>query len=132
MTMSMTFKSLTAAAILALGATAAQAHGALVSANPAVGSTVGSTSQLKLKFNEPIKPKFSGADLTMTSMMMGGKMMNHTMKVDGVSARVDPKDSKTLLVSSKSRLAPGSYKVSWHVVTGDNHRVTGDYAFNIR
>lgn len=132
MTKSMMLKSLAFGAALALGATAAQAHGALVSANPAAGSTVAPTSQLKLKFNEPIKPKFSGADLTMTSMMMGGKMMDHAMKVDGLSARVDPKDAKTLLVTTKSRLVPGAYKVSWRVVTGDNHRVTGDYAFNVR
>lgn len=129
---SMTLKALSVAAVLAFTATAAQAHGALVSATPAAGSTVAATTKLKLKFNEPIKPKFSGADLTMTSMMMGGKMMDHAMKVDGVTARVDPRDSRTLLVTSKSRLAPGAYRVSWRVVTGDNHRVTGDYAFNVR
>ena len=129
---SKTLTTLAAGLVLTLSATAAQAHGALVLANPAAGSTVAAISQLKLTFNEPIKPQFSGADLTMTSMMMGGKMVNHAMKVDGLSARVDPRDSKTLLVTSKSRLAPGAYKVSWRVVTGDNHRVTGDYAFNVR
>lgn len=132
MTFSMMLKSLSAAAMLTLAATAAQAHGVLVSASPAAGATVASTSQLRLTFNEPIKAQFSGADLTMTSMMMGGKIMNHAMKIDGLTARVDPKDAKTLVVTSKSRLAPGGYKVSWRVVTGDNHRVTGDYAFTVR
>jgi len=129
---SMLLKSLSTAAVLALAATGAQAHGALVSANPAPNSTVAATSQLKLKFNEPIKAKFSGADLTQTSMVMGGKMVNHTMKMQGISTRVDKKDAKTLVVTSKTRLSPGAYKVEWRVVTGDNHRVAGDYLFTVR
>jgi len=132
MTISMLLKSLSTAAVLALVATAAQAHGALVSANPAPGSTVAATSQLRLKFNEPIKAKFSGADLTQTSMVMGGKMVNHTMKLQGISARVDKKDARTLVVTSKTRLSAGAYKVEWRVVTGDNHRVAGDYLFTVR
>lgn len=127
-----TIKALSAAAVISLAATAAHAHGALVSATPAAGSTVASTSQIRLQFNEAVKPKFSGAELTMTSMLMGGKLVNHAMKVDGVSASVDPKDGKTMLLKTAKPLAPGGYKLTWHVVSADNHRVEGGYAFTVR
>lgn len=125
-------KTLAASAVLTLAATSAQAHGALVSSMPAAGSTVSQTNQIKLKFNEAVKPKFSGAELTMTSMIMGGKMVNHAMKVGGVTASVDSKDAKTMLLKTSAPLAAGGYKLTWHVVTSDNHRVEGGYAFTVR
>ena len=59
-------------------------------------------------------------------MMMGGKLMAHVMKVDGVAAVLDPADHKTLLLTLKAPLTAGTYKVDWHVVSTDTHRLKGD------
>jgi methionine-rich copper-binding protein CopC len=104
-----------AAALLALSAAPALAHPKLVSSMPAAKATVGPT-----------------ANLTETSMMMNGQMMAHVMKIGGVAAALDPADHKTLILSLKKPLAPGVYKVSWHAVSTDTHRLTGAYAFTVR
>jgi methionine-rich copper-binding protein CopC len=121
-----------AAALLALSAAPALAHPKLVSSMPAAKATVGPTAKIELHFSEPLEAKFSGADLTETSMMMNGQMMAHVMKIGGVAAALDPADHKTLILSLKKPLAPGAYKVSWHAVSTDTHRLTGAYAFTVR
>lgn len=122
----------TAAALLALSAAPALAHPKLVSSMPAAKATVAPTTKLELHFSEPLEAKFSGADLTETSMMMNGQMMAHIMKIRDVVATLDPSDHKVLILSLKKPLAPGAYKVSWHAVSTDTHKLTGVYDFTVR
>jgi copper resistance protein C len=114
------------AAFVALALTApsvAFAHALLVKAVPAVGGTVSaSPTQLKLSFTEGVEPRFSGVELQSAD---GRAVTTGT-------ASVDPSDKATLIVPIKSPLAPGSYKVSWHVVSVDTHKTQGSFTFDVK
>jgi methionine-rich copper-binding protein CopC len=101
-----------------LGATAAEAHAKLVSANPAADTTVGTPKQLVLKFNEKLQPRFSGLDVSMPGMAA-------PMKVSVA------KDRMTMIARPKTRLMAGVYTVKWHAVTADTHRMEGAYTFTV-
>ncbi len=72
-------------------------------------------------------PKFSGAELAMTGM----KGAQQTPMKIGTVASVAP-DGRTLVITPASALGVGSYRVNWHVISVDTHRVTGDYAFSVK
>jgi methionine-rich copper-binding protein CopC len=46
-------------------------------------------------------------------------------------ATTDPTNKKLLVVPVKEELAPGNYKVEWHAVSDDTHRVKGSYSFSV-
>ena len=48
------------------------------------------------------------------------------------SAATVAADGRTLVIAPKSPLGAGTYSVAWHVVSGDTHRITGNYAFAVR
>lgn len=106
-------------AALAIG-DQAQAHAHLTSSQPAADATVASPNQLELHFNEKMVAKFSGFDLMKAD---GGKIL---LKISL------GKDGMTLLGAPAQPLAPGVYKVSWHAVTADTHRMEGAYSFTVR
>lgn len=123
-------KSMYAAAIFALLAVpgVALAHPKLLSASPAENATVKTASRIVLKFSERLTPKLSGATLTMTGMP---GMANHPdMKITGVSAAIGSDGSSIVLTAAKS-LPAGTYRVDWHVVGSDTHRITGTHSFTI-
>ena len=124
--------TLAAAAILTLAASPALAHPKLLSASPAVGGLSGPTNRLTLHFSEPLVAKFSGADLTATSMMMGGKPMAGAMKVGGLAPSLEAGDPKTLVLALKAPLSAGTYRLDWHAVSTDTHRVKGAYSFTVK
>ena len=118
--------------ILSLSAAQALAHAALVSSAPAAGAAVAPTGRIELHFSEALVEKFSGAEVSSTRMMMGDKMMDHVMKIDGVTTALDPADKKAMIVTLKSPLTAGTYKLAWHAVAGDTHRSQGSYNFTIK
>ena len=124
--------ALAAAALLTLAASPALAHPKLLSASPAVGGVSGPTSRLTLHFSEPLVAKFSGADLTATRMMMGGKPMTGAMKITGVDPSLKPGEPKTLVLTLKAPLTAGTYRLDWHAVSTDTHRVKGVYSFTVK
>ena len=98
------------------------AHPKLESAIPGDNASVSaSPKEIKLNFSEGIIAKFSSVELKDD----GGR------SVTTGSAVVDPKDPKQLVVPVTAALAPGRYKVSWHVVSEDTHKVDGDYSFQV-
>ena len=113
-----------ALAVLAISAvtTSANAHPKLISASPAadVSSKV-SPKEIKLNFSEGVIAKFSGIELKDET----GKTI-----ATGVAA-TDPKDRTQLVVPLPAPLMAGHYKVTWHVVSEDTHRVRGEYSFGV-
>ena len=107
-------------ALLAAGA--AMAHAFLDHAEPPVGATVAAAPPvLRLYFSEPIEPLFSGATLASAD----------GNPVTTGAASADPQ-SRAVLVLPLPPLAPGRYRVSWHIVSVDSHRTQGSYEFEVR
>ena len=107
---------------LALAATAAHAHAKLVKATPAVGATVASASEIRLKFSEGVEPRFSKIALT---------------AADGAAialgaATIDPGDATVFVAPIAKPLAPGVYTVKWSAVSVDAHHTQGDFKFNVK
>lgn len=108
-------------ALLAL-ASQAQAHAHLVGATPAPNAALSSgVKAITLRFNEPVMARFSGLDITGQN---GAKVATSPVSVDA-------KGRKALTASLTSPLAPGAYKVSWHVVSADTHKMQGAYSFRV-
>jgi methionine-rich copper-binding protein CopC len=106
--------------VLAAAATQASAHARLLAANPAPNTTGPAPKQLVLHFSEKLNAQFSGLALTMPQM---------NNKPAPMKAAV----SNDRLVATPTRpLTAGVYKVSWHAVAADSHRVQGAYTFTVR
>ncbi len=117
-------KTFIAAAVLVaavLFGSVANAHPEMQSADPGSGATTTSPKQIAITFNETVIPQFSGVELK-----------DQTGKVipTGKSA-TDPGNKKVLVVPIKDELSPGEYKVEWHAVSEDTHRVKGSYSFSV-
>lgn len=112
-----------AAVILSIGlGSSAMAHPKLTTANPpAQGKAAVSPKTLRLTFNEPVMPNFSGVVIK--------NARGQAIKTS--RPRVDPSDNKTLIVPLARALPRGLYHVAWHAVSTDTHRVSGQYDFTI-
>ncbi|MCX7587791.1 copper homeostasis periplasmic binding protein CopC [Phenylobacterium sp. 58.2.17] len=98
----------------------AYAHAKLTSAEPAANATVAPPRQIVLQFNEKMVAGFSGFDLT---------------SADGAKVAVKTtvgKDGMSMVGVPAKPLAKGAYKVAWHAVTADSHRMQGDFTFTVR
>ena len=122
--MSRNMIAITALAILAMGplATSADAHPKLTSVSPEadVLSKV-SPTEIRLNFSEGVIAKFSGLELKDEA----GKTITTGVPVS------DPGDRKQLVVPLSAPLTAGRYKVTWHAVSEDTHRVKGEYSFGV-
>jgi methionine-rich copper-binding protein CopC len=107
---------------LAAAATEASAHAHLLASHPSANATVAAPKQLTLQFSEKLQPKFSGLTVTMPQM-------NNVATPVKVAVS---KDRKSLIATPTESLNPGVYKVTWHAVTADTHRVQGAYTFTVR
>jgi copper resistance protein C len=100
---------------------AALAHAFLDQAAPPVGGTVQTApKEIRLTFSEGVEPHFSGIEVMASD--------GHAIAT-GPALR-DPGDDKQLVVAMPP-LAPGRYRVRWHVVSVDTHRTEGDYSFTV-
>lgn len=101
---------------------AAYAHPELQSAEPAAGAAITtSPTQIRITFNENVIPKFSGVEVKDQT----GKI------IPTGKAAIDPANKKLLIVPVNEQLPPGDYKVEWHAVSDDTHRVKGSYSFSV-
>jgi len=106
----------------ALAATAASAHAHLVTATPAVGATVVSASEIRLKFSEGVEPRFSKIALT---------------AADGAvialgAAKTESGDATVFVAPIAKPLPPGVYTVRWSAVSTDTHHSQGDFSFTVK
>lgn len=89
---------------------------------PADAVTATTPKELRLSFNEELVPQFSGVELTDKS----GK------KIEIGTTAPDTADKKQLVVPLPAPLADGVYKVRWHAVGDDTHRVQGSYSSTVK
>jgi len=108
---------------------AAFAHPKLLASMPAADATVAAPTQLVLRFSERLMPKLSDAAIVMTGMP---GMANHAAMPVGGTVSTIGADGNSLVMTPKKALPAGSYRVDWHVVSTDTHRVAGTYAFSVR
>jgi methionine-rich copper-binding protein CopC len=111
-------------ALLAAGfpAAAAFAHAFLDHAVPAVGATVPAPpKEVLLFYTQAIEPAFSDAQLSAAD----------GQAIATGAAAVDPQNPMELVLKLPP-LAPGQYKVKWHVVSVDTHRTEGGFSFDIQ
>ena len=124
-------RSFLAAPLLAALAFAglADAHPRLLSSTPAANATVAQPGKIELKFSETLVGAMTGADLVMTGMP---GMANHQpMRMSGFTAAIG-KDGKSLTLLMRHALTPGAYRVTWHAVSTDTHRIEGNFNFTVR
>lgn len=98
------------------------AHGKLVKANPAPGSSVGAApSQVQLWFDEPPELSFSEVQV----------LNAQKQRVDTGSLQIAPNDNLSLIMPLKG-VADGTYTVVWKILSqADGHITRGVYAFNV-
>jgi methionine-rich copper-binding protein CopC len=105
-----------------LAATAAYAHAFLERAIPGVGATVtGSPNELELRFTQDLVLAFSGVQIA----AVGGA------PVSAGKPTIAPGSPNVLHVRLGQPLKPGTYAVSWHVVSVDTHPTSGTYKFTV-
>ena len=107
-------------ALIATGP-AAQAHAVLDHAIPAVGSAVATAPPvLSLSFTQELEPAFTSVTVTNEA----------GQRVDLGNAQVLPGAPAELRVGLRP-LPPGTYTVSWRVVSVDTHPTEGRFQFTI-
>ena len=111
-----------AASAMAIGAApTARAHAFLEHASPAVGSSVQTApSVVTLWFTQDLEPAFS--EVTVTN--------EAGQRVDLGNTRIPPGSPAELEIGLKP-LPPGTYLVSWHVVSVDTHPTEGTFTFEV-
>jgi methionine-rich copper-binding protein CopC len=113
--------ALIVAAATLVAAAGAQAHAFLDHASPAVGSSVLTAPTLvTLWFTQDLEPAFS----TVTVTNEAGQ------RVDLGNARITPGSPAELQIGLRP-LPPGTYLVSWHVVSVDTHPTEGTFTFEV-
>ncbi len=120
--------AMAAAAALSLISNAS-AHARLLTASPAADAAVTSPRELTLVFSEALSADFSGVELAM--LTMPGMTMDQPMMIEGIEVAV-ASDGKTLVAKPAAPLGAGRYKLTWHVVTTDTHRIEGVLEFEVK
>jgi methionine-rich copper-binding protein CopC len=116
------FPALALAGLIGAFAGAALAHSKIVSSTPADKAAVAAPSVITATFNETFTPALSGLELKDAA----GKAVKTNV------VRPNPPNAKQLAISPAAPLAKGAYRVDWHIVGGDGHRVTGAFTFTVR
>jgi len=102
--------------LMLLMAGPAFAHAKLTGSDPAAGAKVKEVKMIKLSFSEGLEPAFSGASLSDGA----GKAIRVPSSVAGSTITLLP-----------MALKPGRYKVEWHSVGRDTHRMSGGFGFEV-
>ena len=114
--------ALVASAAVLGAAPSAWTHAFLDHASPAVGSSVpASPPVVTLWFTQDLEPAFSNVTVTNDA----------GQRVDLSNAQI-PQGSPDELQIGLKPLTPGTYLVSWHVVSVDTHPTEGTFTFDIK
>lgn len=112
----------------ALAPVAASAHTKLVASTPAANSTASKVTSVNLLFNEKVIASTVKVELLMTGMP---GMASHAPMAIPVSP-VTGKNGKSVTITAKRALAPGTYKVIWSAAGADTHRMGGAFSFAVK
>jgi len=113
---------LVAFSVTCLGATSAFAHAFLDHAVPGVGMTVsGPVREIRLYFTQGVVTAFSQVHVVSTA----GANIPVSKPVS------DPSDQQTVIVRLGRALGPGTYSLSWLVVSVDTHTTQGTFTFTV-
>lgn len=118
----------TAALVLLLAPTAAGAHAKLVGSTPAANATVSKVTSVGLRFNEKVIASTVKVELVMTGMP---GMADHAPMKIAVTPMMG-KDGKSMTLSLKRALVPGTYKVKWAAAGADTHRMGSEFSFTVK
>ena len=100
----------------------AEAHAFLLRSEPVVGGVVREApKQVHLWFSEPVELAFSGIELSSAT----GSALNG----QNLGLVTGHPDQMTIDLPS---LAPGLYRVKWHVVSVDTHVTEGTFTFTVK
>jgi copper resistance protein C len=100
----------------------ALAHAFLNRAVPSVGGTVsGSPREIRLYFTQGVVTAFSHVHVVSEAgtVIPAGKLVN------------DPSDRAIVVVRLGRALGPGTYSVTWQVVSVDTHTTQGTFSFTV-
>jgi copper resistance protein C len=104
------------------GGAAARAHAFLDHSEPGVGSTLTAPpQQVRIWFTEALEAAFSSITVTDGS---GRDVGQGKAKVDG--------KNPMLLEIGLMALPPGTYRVTWRVVSVDTHPTEGNFTFTVK
>jgi copper resistance protein C len=125
------FRFTIVAPILAMLAFAggAQAHTKLQSSSPAANATVAKPGKIVLNFNEKLITAFVKTSLNMTGMP--GMADHPMMPITGYTSAMS-KDGKTLTLTMRKALPPGTYQLKWSAAGADTHRMEGTLSFTVK
>jgi copper resistance protein C len=113
--------SATIALAFALAGTLAEAHAFLDHAVPAVGSSVPTPpATVSIWYTQDLEPAFSGVTVTDQA----------GQRVDLNNVQIPQGQPNELQIGLKP-LPPGTYKVTWHVVSVDTHPTQGKFEFTV-
>lgn len=112
--------ALFALALVLLGAVPASAHAELVETDPAEGAVVETAPEtITLTFNEPVR--LTSQEIAVYDAT--GEPVASTAGANGTDVTVRLTDAATL--------ADGTYVVSWNVLSGDGHPISGALTFSV-
>lgn len=118
----------TAAVAMLLAPTAASAHAKLVGSTPAANTTASKVTAVTLRFNEKIIASTAKVELVMTGMP---GMANHAPMKIAITPMMG-KDGKSMTLTVKRALVPGTYKVKWAAAGADTHRMGSEFSFTVK
>lgn len=111
--------SLIGLAAIACCAAPAAAHAFLQHADPGAGRRLAvAPTRVVLSFSEQLEPTLSGAAISDSS---GRGVASGAIAIRG----------KTMVAPLRP-LKPGTYRVTWHVMSIDRHRTEGAYSFTVK
>ena len=106
----------------------ALAHAEIESSTPAEGATVSSVNTVTLNFEEAMIPATTTAQIVMTAMP---STANHDPMQIRTFTTAWSHGNKTMTMSLRNALRPGTYEVRWAGAGGDGHRMTGTVHFRV-
>jgi methionine-rich copper-binding protein CopC len=115
-------RRVTLAALIAvlIVTSSAIAHSLLLESSPAADATLTTPpSQLRLRFNNRIEKRLSRVTV------LDERGAAHALAVGVGDGEADR------LTATMPSLAPGAYRIEWHVLSTDGHVVSGSFAFRL-